>query len=346
MSSKQFLFLIILFREFLKAVPATKMSLTPSKRVAEEPISESNLLSPAANADLLKALQIEGGRLMSDHQFSPLPEGVEVGRRASDMSAVRDSLPLSPLRSPLGVVGEEEPQINGDDFGLALGDDGDYAPLGADENAAPISDNALQLPISPPQSAAKRPRRRPRSTTAAAPAVVMDEETELSQLYNSLPQIAVQKRNAKSKLLTLLNRTLASEDAFADLFNDIALSSPHKNNNNSIEAMEKQQQEEMEITERLVNEEQMQFGGEEMAVSLIMEDADYVIEPEQPIVSQTFTEKSDFEFPSLPFNLQAYMSGVSRRRACQIFFKVLSGCTNGEFRAEQTDPFTPITISQ
>lgn len=328
------------------------MSLTPSKRLAEDQLlplmSESNLLSPGANADLLKALQIEAGRLMSDNrpmseQFSPLPEGVEVGRRVSEVSAARESLPISPLRSPLGAVEE----IGGDDFGLPLGDDGDYPPLPMEENAAPASDNALpQLPISPPQSAAKRPRRRPRTSAAA---LVMDEETELSHLHNSLPQI-VQKKNAKAKLLSLLSRPLASEDVFADLFNDITLSSParHSKPLSSLTEQQPEAEEQMEEQEKM---EEDVFGGEDIA-PMMMEDEDYTsLQPEKAqspaaLVGAVADSAEDLVIPAFPFNLQTYLMGVNRRKASQIFFKVLAGCNNSEFRAVQSEPFGPISLIQ
>ena len=325
------------------------MSLTPSKRMAAEdfllPPSEANLLSPGANADLLQALNIEAGRLMSD-QFSPLPDGVEVGRRASEVSAVRESLPLSPLRSPLASVGEEGINNNNDDFGYPLGGDDYAAPIMDQEldAGAPVSDQLQQLPISPPQSAAKRPKRRSRPNTAS---VVLDEETELEHLHNTLPTIAAQKKNAKATLLSLLNKPLASEDAFADLFNDIVLSSP------AARRQEQQEQSEEQMHTDLVeqpHEEEIQlqedFGGEEM-MPMMEDDTEYApaAVQEAPHIEAAVSSE-DLAIDSFPFSLQAYLTGMNRRKACQVFFQVLAGCNNREYRAAQSEPYAPISLTQ
>jgi hypothetical protein len=333
------------------------MSLTPTKRSNlddEDEASKHNaaiadtVLSPAANAELLNAFNIETGRLKSDMGLSPLPEGIEVGRRASEMSPDKGDellLPMSPLRSSL--VAQEQADLmadwgaNENNLLTGLGEEGgDYA-------------QQQELPLlSPPQSVTKPKRnKKPRQTPSALQksAILMDDLTELSGIQNASLPVPLKNRKAAAKkdLMTLLNQPLGSDHLFADLFNEITLSSPQKR---PITPEEQIEQVPVEETQHIMNEDEKDWGVFEEPIRFEEVPEEIIQEPPviQPSQQESEVQDNDLSFIAneFPFDLSLHIreSKMTRHQAASTFFNVLLGACNNEYRPVQKRPFDQIIL--
>ena len=332
------------------------MSLTPTKRTISDDgdVTFKNnagvadiVLSPAANAELFNALNIEAGRLKSDMGMSPLPEGIEVGRRVSELSPARGEelvLPMSPLRSSLAAQEQADLLV---DWGA--NDNNNLTGLGEDGDAD--QQNELELPLlSPPQSVTKPKRsKRPRQTSSSAPpSILMDDETELTNTMNaSLPlPLRVRKAVAKKDLMTLLNQPLGSDHLFADLFKEITLSSPQRRPITPEEPNIEQQP----PAEEAMNGDEVYWGQPEENIRY-EEDQERQMDQEQQLQQQQegtepLANELTFAVEELPFDLTSFMigSGMTRRQAASTFFNVLLGACNNEYRPVQIQPFGQIIL--